>query len=275
MSERRYSDEEMALIFERASTDPEPGSERALSGATGAPAPAKGMTLRELQEIGAEAGISPEAVARAAGALTRTADAEPGDGSALSRPIRTETSPLTIAAVPAAVGESVELDRMLTDAEWGEFVGLLRHTFQAQGKVGSGDGFREWRNGNLSISLEPLPGGARLSMRSRKSNAEAGPVFGIAFLGLATMFTILGIFGAKELSRMLPLAGTFALFGAGAMTVGIANVRRWAALRKEQFQALAERVSSVTRGPAGGVAPESLPGTVAENDASETGTEEV
>jgi hypothetical protein len=60
MAERRYTDEEVAAIFERA-TETE---HAALPAAEG-----KGMTLAALQEIGREAGISPESISAAARSL--------------------------------------------------------------------------------------------------------------------------------------------------------------------------------------------------------------
>ena len=52
MSERRYSDEEVAAIFARATETQESQPRRNT--------PGEGMTLAELQEIGREVGIAPE-----------------------------------------------------------------------------------------------------------------------------------------------------------------------------------------------------------------------
>jgi len=61
MTDRRYNDDEVAAIFSKA--------------AEGPPTPAlgvartEGLTLADLQEIGREVGITPEAVAQAAAAV--------------------------------------------------------------------------------------------------------------------------------------------------------------------------------------------------------------
>ena len=46
MSERRYSDEEMALIFERATSDPEPGSGSPHAHLSEGPGPDRGRGRR-------------------------------------------------------------------------------------------------------------------------------------------------------------------------------------------------------------------------------------
>ena len=58
MSERRYNDEEVAAIFLRAAEEPQAAPVRVPR--------EEGLTLRELQEIGREVGIPPDAVAQAA-----------------------------------------------------------------------------------------------------------------------------------------------------------------------------------------------------------------
>ena len=66
MTERRYSDEEVDAIFTRASEVEHDAPQRLQS--------AEGRTLAELQAIGREAGLSPEAVAQAARALDQPVD---------------------------------------------------------------------------------------------------------------------------------------------------------------------------------------------------------
>jgi hypothetical protein len=94
MSERRYTDEEVAAIFERAA--------EADHTALPVPAEGKGMTLAALQEIGREVGISPESISHAA----RTLDMV---GHPASR---------TFMGLPIGVGLTVELDRLLSDSDW-------------------------------------------------------------------------------------------------------------------------------------------------------------
>jgi hypothetical protein len=72
MSERRYNDEEVAAIFERA-------SETELT-ALPAPAEGRGLTLAALQDIGREVGISPESISLAARSLDQTGRPAPPAG---------------------------------------------------------------------------------------------------------------------------------------------------------------------------------------------------
>ena len=111
MSERQFTEEGVAAIFKQASE-----SESLATVSSG-----KGMTLAALQEIGREAGMSPEAIARAAQSLDQTA--------------RPQTQPQTWLGLPVAVGQTIEVDRPFTDADWERLVGDLRATFNARGVI--------------------------------------------------------------------------------------------------------------------------------------------
>src|SRR5262249_2709437 len=114
MTERRYDDNEIAAIFSEASKeDPQLPAPRSSRDA--------GLTLGQLQEIGREAGISPEAVARAA----RSLDTRPA--SAVRR----------FLGLPIGVERTVSLGRWLTEAEWERLVVRLRDVFDARGNMSS------------------------------------------------------------------------------------------------------------------------------------------
>ena len=138
MTDRRYSDNEIAAIFKQASET----SPQALRGA----GRTEGLTLAELKEIGREVGIAPEAVALAA----RSMDA--------GLPARTTK----FLGLPLSVERTVELDRPMMDAQWERLVVQLREVFNARGKASSTvrSGMDQW--GNLQVLLEPVQGGARL-----------------------------------------------------------------------------------------------------------------
>src|SRR5687768_8444679 len=108
MTERRYSDEEVDAIFTRASEVEQDAPQRLQS--------AEGRTLAELQAIGREAGLSPEAVAQAARALDQPA-----------QPV-----PSRFLGLPLGVARTVTLDRRLTDQDWERLVVQLRETFNAR-----------------------------------------------------------------------------------------------------------------------------------------------
>jgi len=111
MRERRYNDEEVAAIFERASK-----TEHA---ALPLSPESKGLTLAALQDIGREVGISPESISLAARSLDHA-------GRVASR---------TFMGLPIGVGRTVEFDRPLSDADWEGLVADLRTTFEARGTV--------------------------------------------------------------------------------------------------------------------------------------------
>src|SRR5690242_2363980 len=137
MNERRYSDEEVSAIFARAT-----------EGASASPvgeAQQDGLTLAELQEIGAEVGIAPSAVAAAAKSLVSAAAPEGR----------------TFLGLPVSVGRTVNFDRKLTEDEWEQLVVELREVFNARGTMSGSGGFRQWTNGNLQALLEPTPTGQR------------------------------------------------------------------------------------------------------------------
>jgi hypothetical protein len=108
MSERRYNDEEVAAIFERAAETEH--------SALPVPAEGKGLTLAALQDIGREVGISPESISLAARSLDRT-----------GRPASQK-----FLGLPIGVGQTVEFDRPLSDSDWERLVADLRTTFEAR-----------------------------------------------------------------------------------------------------------------------------------------------
>src|SRR5512143_768395 len=120
--QRRYDEDEVAQIFEAAST---PAISRGRTPST------QGLTLTELQAIGKEVGIAPEQIAEAALSLERN---QP------PLPRRSELG------MPMTVGYVTDLRRALTDREWAVVVADLRETFGAQGKESSQGETRQWSN---------------------------------------------------------------------------------------------------------------------------------
>lgn len=218
MTERRYDDDEVAAIFQRAAEGPP---------STSLSSPHRdGMTLAELQEIGREAGIAPDAVARAAQALA----------------IRSPSDARTFLGMPMEVERTIELGRRFTEAEWEQLVGELRVVFKARGKVSSGGSLRQWTNGNLHALLEPTSTGHRLRLSTVK-----GDVRGWTMLGGISLFmsgvTAIAAASAGHLSASIPGVVMLALFGAGAIANGAFRLPRWARTRGRQMDAIAERLA--------------------------------
>ena len=220
MTERRYSEHEVAEIFERA-TEAQKLALRPSSHT-------EGLTLAELQEIGRDVGVSPELVASAARSLE----------SRIASPQR------TVLGLPIGVGRTVELDRPLTDAEWQQLVVDVRETFDARGKLTDQAGFKQWTNGNLEILLEPTPTGQRLRMRTLKGNATGMIAGGGAMLGFAALILIEMLATGTLGERYLGLV-TIVAIGLGLLVPTVVQLPRWARLRQSQMDAIAERAASM------------------------------
>ena len=213
--ERTYGEDEVAEIFRRAAASP---------------ASARGLTLAELQAIGTEVDLPPERVAEAAASLEVSRGAP--RRSALGAPL--------------SVGRTVDLPRAPSDREWEMLVADLRETFAARGRTESLGELREWRNGNLHVSLEPTPAGPRLRMRTRRGDAAGFNLLGGAALlaGLVLLFLALSV-GAP------PAAGAaLMVMGAGLLAANAVRLRAWADERDAQMEAIAARTLALLDSPA-------------------------
>lgn len=220
MSERRFTDEEVAAIFKQASE-----SESLANVSTG-----KGMTLAALQEIGREAGMSPEAIARAALALDST-----------SRP---QPKPATLLGLPVAVGQTVEVDRPFTDADWERLVADLRVTFNARGVIRQDGSFRQWTNGNLQALVEPTPAGFRLRLRTMNANARGLVTMGLGGIGIAGATSLAMALTGAHGSPGAPLGiALLAIIGTGLIGIGAFPLPGWARRRKAQMEEVVARAA--------------------------------
>lgn len=217
MSERRYDEDEVAQIFERA-TEAQKASLPASRGGDG-------LTLAELQDVGREVGLTPELVARAARSLD----------------MRSRPQDRKILGLPVGVGRTVELDRPLTEAEWHRLVVDLRETFDARGKLSDQGAFKQWTNGNLQALLEPTPTGQRLRLKTRHGSAMSLMSTGLGMFGITaaiwmTMMLRAAPFDPSSFNALI--ATGLGLFAAGAF-----RLPAWARTRRRQMEELAQRLS--------------------------------
>lgn len=213
MADRRYNDDEIAEIFRKASEGPQ-GTSLQRAGEDG-------LTLAQLQDIGREVGIAPEAVDRAA----RSLDVRPRAGSR------------TFLGLPIGVQRTVELGRRLSEEEWERLVVELREVFAARGTVSGSGSFRQWTNGNLQALLEPTATGQRLRMLTTKGSAGMSIVVGAAMMsmGIGAMITAGGVGHLPDL--------LMSLFGAGYIANTVLRLPRWARLRGSQMEAITSRLA--------------------------------
>jgi hypothetical protein len=221
--ERRYTDDEVQRILASAVE-----SDAALTASSAAP----GMTLAEVQRIAAEAGVSASSVVAAAAALDRA-------------PVMSASS--RVLGLPVGVGNTVPLPRQLDDTEWQRLVVFLRATFDAHGRVEEMAGRREWRNGNLRVSVDTVGDAAVLEMRTRKSGARSLMRTGIGLLvgsGIVEGAMLLAHGGGGMAGDALSLATT----GAVLTAIGALQIPGWSSTRRKQFERVAEFARGLTAG---------------------------
>jgi hypothetical protein len=221
-TERRYSDEDVHRILARAAE-----SDAALEGEPGD----RPWTLAAIQRVGAEAGLGAGAIAAAAVALDReSADAHGG----------------RYLGLPIAVAHAVPLDRPFGDEDWRRLVARLRDTFEAHGREQVVGGRREWWNGNLRITHEPVGDGALLELRTRKRDARPllrlGIVLTLASAALAAL-ALIAPGGELEGTVAPTLVGAIGLL---TLLFGALRLPAWAGLRARQFEALARFARGLT-----------------------------
>lgn len=216
-TERRYSEEEVAAIFERAA-DAQETAQRG-RGAS------EGLTLAELQEIGTSVGITPAFIARAA----TTVDYAPSD-----------TRRTTVLGLPLGVERTVELPGTLSDDAWEHLVVDLRTTFRASGTLRQDGSLRQWSNGNLHVLVEPSATGHRLRLRTLSGRAQSGLTGGGSLLAMGLFMMILFAVTSTE-SVMAIVAGAMMLVGLGMAGSSAIRVSSWARTREQQMEALAAR----------------------------------
>jgi hypothetical protein len=226
-AERRFDDEEVAEILARA-TQPDRGADGPPSANRG------GLTLAELQSIGAEVGIAPERIAAAAREIRLRAATPP---------------PIRFLGAPASAAYIVPLPGPLDDAAWDRLVAHLRSTFAAQGRVSRSGSIRSWRNGNLQAHVEPdpdAPEGAsgaswRLRMQTRKGSARLGSAFGTFAIPFGLFMVLVSVLGVANPQSFLVGAG-FVLGGFGHLGYLRATLSEWARTRQSQMEQIAAGV---------------------------------
>lgn len=223
MTGRRYDDDEVSEILARATGE---GGD-----VPGDPTSGEGLTLEELQAIGADVGIAPSRIADAAGSLERRAAAPPAR---------------TFLWAPRSVARIVPLAAPLDDEEWGRLVAELRVTFGAVGKLTTLGALRTWSNGNLQAHVEPDGSGWRLRMQTLKGDTPAQIGLGVTFALVGVLLVFLAAMGGGEDEAPL-VALAFLAAGLGQLGYLRLSLPRWAEERAEQMEGIATRLPALLK----------------------------
>lgn len=227
-AERRFNENEVSAIFEQAARAQQAAQHQASQG--------EGLTLAELQQIGREAGITPEFIARAAAAVDQGGAVPP---------------PATLMGLPISAARTVDLPGPLSDEAWDRLVVDLRETFNARGRIRRDGSLREWSNGNLQALLEPIENGHRLRLRTLKGSAE-GTIYGevaLIMIGLGFLL-VMGLSDSFEpTSLQMVVMGMLALLGLGGFGTTAGRLRSWAEERERQMAAIAARAVDLAGSP--------------------------
>lgn len=172
MTERRFTDREVALILRRASELDQGSSPES--------AP-RGLSESELKEIAGEVGIDPAMITRAVAELQGRRGLEP-----------------TSLLGPATVNRQIRaLPRELTRDELGDLVRLVDQRVPAQGTVAEALGAVRWNAPGkfLSrlVSMEPSRGETVIRVEERYSDRFRGALHGIPTAYAAMIGWVLGL----------------------------------------------------------------------------------
>jgi len=222
MSERRFNEEEVAAIFRQASEAQSQTSEGVLPSG-------EGLTVSELQAIGREVGISSDQITQAAQLIERS-------GNATSRQFLGFT---------IGVGQTVDLDRKLSDEEWERLVVDLRDTFRARGTIRKDGSLRQWTNGNLQALVEPTETGDRVRLRTTKGDAQRAMALGIGMFAVSTAGLIAD--AATATGGTLTYLTLFAGMGIGMFGFSALRLPNWARERRRQMSEIAGRLAGASK----------------------------
>lgn len=225
MTDRHYEDEEIREIFNLATRgDPRDQS---------LPLESDGLTLEELQRIGAEAGIEPARVAEAAKALAARAKAPPVRRSF---------------GMPVGVSRVVDLPRAPSDREWEQMISIFRSTFGAQGQAVTSGGLRDWSIGSLHVSVEPTERGEQLRLSTVKEDAVVLNGLGVTMTVMSVIMSAVVIAAGKP-EKALALWGMFGGMALASFGANVLRLPRWAREREAQMESIAAQAVKMLSKP--------------------------
>jgi len=227
MTDRRFTDKEVALILRRASDlEKRAPSTTVASG--------RGLTLSDLREIAAEAGIDPDLVSRAVTEMEGPRGLQTGSRLAGPGTVQRE-----VRAVPG------ELSR----EELADLVRLVDEEVRDQGTVQEALGHVRWTSQgrvlSTQISLEPGGGETLMRVEERYNDALRGILHGLP-AGYGFIFGLVGAMEGFNLA-MGPGAAFVLASAAAGWGVGGAIWRGLSARSRSRVRRLAEKLGMRAR----------------------------
>ncbi len=255
-NERRYSEQEIAAIFKQAAAEDASEEQQGHHG--------EGLTLDEIERIGAEVGISAEGIARAAAALERKAVVPP---------------PKRFLGIPTSVARVVDLPGPFAEKDWNHLVLTLNDMYHVPGTIQLEGSFRSWSNESVHVSVEPTSTGHRLRMHAQhdvhRALLSASAVLLLMGLFMISLVAAKGDF-LTDLDKTL-VVSFFSLLGLGGFGTSWFMLPRWREEQQARLDAIAATVldratASSEEPPIDAAAPlieldETLPGEVNERSA--------
>src|SRR5688572_6152437 len=223
MSERRYTENEIADIFAHA-------AQRGVK-----PPPTlttTGLTLAELQHIAGEVGLEPEAVAHAA--------------ARLDRPAVTSRQPAVVTRrhflLPIEIGRTVQLPHRLTDDEWAQLVADLRTTFDARGRTHETDTVRQWSGAGVRAVLTRTDTGERFQLRSFRRQGVVMLWTAIVSFNVAAVSFFFPFTGLNDDVVFLQTAAFAAVAGVGIIAATANRLKAWSRFGRQQIDSVIARL---------------------------------
>lgn len=221
MTERRYSDEEVALILREASE----------AGDGGAAGRAHGLSLTQLKEIAAEVGLDPSQVEVAANRLVH----------------HRAGGKIPFLGTPVTPEFEREIPGELSADDMAELVTTIRKVLGRRGVTGTEMGTFEWKAGDPMggryVSVRPKDGSTRLRVFANFRDGLGVGVMAGGLLMTTAFAVLLTALGAKELvgPGVLPI-------GALLSVLPIRQIWRWRYRKEEDALAdLTEALDSQIR----------------------------
>jgi hypothetical protein len=236
MTERRYTDQEVTRLLQRAADLDRDSTPSGI---------ARGLSLTELREIAAEAGIDPRAVTRAAGELTTTSSTRTAGAVLGASPVVRRT-----AAVPARLGPEA----------LGRLVDVVDAEVPAQGTVGEALGTVRWTSSNRFLSrqvvLQPGEGETVMRVEERFTDRLRAVLHGLPAAyggGLALVAATEAVAAGAVPAAAIAVAGAAAGFGLGRAIWNVVrgrSTRRVAELARTLEEEAAALAASTERSDA-------------------------